>query len=231
MRVLVVLLSCLFASQAGAQMYKGRWAVGGDFSFLNSRNAQSNSSNNFSEELGTGFNFRVHTGQFITNKLYTYGVVGINYSTLQRNYEAGTTTGGKDIRETLANATNIGVGAGTRWYIKGTERVGFFLQGQVMLSGTYVRRDEYFVENDTVKSDTKIKYPFYTLGININPGVYVVLSKRWQLTFDLGNLYFSQTWQPEKKGVIERSSNSSFGMDINLFDFRVGALYLLGKNE
>lgn len=212
-------------------MYKGRWAVGGEFSFLNSRNAQSSTSSNFSEELGTGFNFRVHSGQFVTNTLYTYGVVGINYSTLQRNFEAGRTTGTKDIRETLANATNVGVGAGTRWYIKGTERVGFFVQGQVMFSGTYVRRDEYYVENDTVKSDTKIKYPFYTLGININPGVYVVLSKRWQLTFDLGNLYFSQTWQPEKKGVIERSSNSSFGMDVNLFDFRVGALYLLGKNE
>ncbi len=226
----LLLLSLLLATQAGAQMYKGRWAVGGEFSFLNSRNDQSSGSNNFSEELNTGFSFRLNGGQFVSQKLYTYGVAGITYSTLQRNYEMGT-SGAKEIRKTLANATTIGIGGGTRWYIKGTERVGFFLQGQAVFSGTNVRREEFYSENDTVQSDAKVKYPFYSLDINIKPGVYLIVSKRWQLTFNLGNLYFTQTWQPEKTGVVGRSSNSTFGMDVNLFDFRVGALYLLGKNE
>jgi hypothetical protein len=221
-------LLIIAAMPAFAQMQKGRWAVGGEFSFLNTHNDQSNSSYSFAQSSNTGFNFDLMGGKFVRNDWYVYGVFALNYSKSSSNQESN--IGSKEVNRRLATALTPSLGAGVRKYIRATDRMGFFVQGQASFSNTFVRNEYYYVDNDTVQQDVKARYPFYSLTFNINPGVYVNLAKRWQLTFNLGNLYFIQTWQPEKKGVITKTRNASFGADINLFDFRIGALYFLGKN-
>lgn len=222
-------LLMLATAPAFAQMQKGRWAVGGEFSFLNTHNDQSNGTNSFAASSNTGFNFDLLGGKFVRNDLYLYSVAGMTYTKTRSNQESN--IGGKDINRSLFTALTVNVGGGLRKYFRATDRMGFFVQGQASFSNTFVRNEVYYVDNDTVQQDVKARYPFYSLTFNINPGIYVNLAKRWQLTFNLGNLYFIQTWQPEKKGVVARTRNASFGADINLFDFRIGALYFLGKNE
>lgn len=214
-----------------AQYTKGQWGFGGDFSFVNSRNSQSRSTTDFNDNYSNGFNVSLLGGKFISTKNYLYGTVDVGYTSFIRNLITDNFPN-KIEQEIFSSNFTLQAGVGLRWYFAVNEKniVGLFVQGQIRAGNTWINQRNFAARNDTVSQDIKVNYPIRIFSANINPGVYVNITSQWQLTASIGNLYFIQTIIPESADVNLPKQNSSFGLDVNIFDFRLGVLYTPKRN-
>ena len=209
-----------------SQFTPGRWAVGGEFSFVNSRSDYSTTNTSFSSGTSSGLNSKIYAGQFLTEKSYLHAILNFDITKVKNNFES--TVGGLEVRSSLSNIYTFGAGAGWRRYFPANKTLGFFVQGQATISRTWVINEVYFEHNDTVTQETRTSQQFNSLRLNINPGAYVNVGKHWQFTLNLGSLYYIQTWYPKGQDLYG-TRTSAFGMDVNIFDFKLGVLYLIGK--
>ncbi len=221
------------ATAANAQYQKGQWAWGGEFSFVNSRNNVSRSTNAFSDNLSTGFNISAIGGKFVTQKMLLYGIADVAYSSSGTDLLLDDITGRREQRSYIS-ITTAQIGIGVRRYYAVNERniVGFFVQVQLKAGNTWYSTRFFNSVGDTVFDDVKLKYPIRIASLTINPGIYINVTPMWQLTVNIGNLYATQTILPNwvnAGGVTRR--NFSFGLDVNLFDFRLGVLYTPNKRK
>lgn len=216
-----------------AQYQKGQWALGGEFSFINSRNNISRSTNAFSDNLSTGFNISAIGGKFVTQKMLLYGIVDVAYNSSGTDLLLDDITGKREQRSYIS-ITTAQIGIGVRRYYAVNERniVGFFVQGQLRVGNNWTSIRYFSSEGDSVFTDVKQKYPIRIANFNINPGIYINVTPMWQLTLNVGNLYATQTIVPnwvDVGGISKR--NFSFGLDVNLFDFRLGAVYTPNRRK
>lgn len=216
-----------------AQYQKGQWALGGEFSFINSRNNISRSTNAFSDNLSTGFNISAIGGKFVTQKMLLYGIVDVAYNSSGTDLLLDDITGKREQRSYIS-ITTAQIGIGIRRYYAVNERniVGFFVQGQLRVGNNWTSIRYFSSEGDSVFTDVKQKYPIRIANFNINPGIYINVTPMWQLTLNVGNLYATQTIVPswvDVGGISKR--NFSFGLDVNLFDFRLGAVYTPNRRK
>ena len=216
-----------------AQYQTGQWAWGGEFSFINSRNNVSRSTNAFSDNLSTGFNISVMGGKFVTQKILLYGIADVAYNSSGTDLLLDDITGRREQRNYTSNTT-VQLGVGLRRYFIVNERniVGFFVQGQLKMGNTWHSTRFFNSIGDTVFDDVKLRYPIRIASLNINPGIYINVTPMWQLTVNIGNLYATQTIVPNwvnAGGISKR--NFSFGLDVNLFDFRLGVLYTPNRRK
>jgi hypothetical protein len=220
----VVLVLTVFT--VNAQYQRGQWGFGGEFSFINSRNSVSRSTTDFVDAKSNGFNTSLIAGKFTSGRTYLYGVADVEYTSVVRDLVVENLTNSTE-QQSFSSFFTVQAGVGARRYYKVNEKniVGFFVQGQVMVGNTWVSQQNYAEINDSVLSDINQKYPIRLLSVNVNPGVYVNITPKWQLTVNVGNLYFTQSVIPDFVDIGVSKRNSSFGLDVNLFDFRLGVLY------
>lgn len=225
-KLIYTFLFVLGFTAANAQYQKGQWGFGGEFSFVNSRNTLSRSTTDFSETYRNGFNLKLVAGKFSSPKTFIYGVVDAGYNNSTANVVYDNVTNSVE-QEAYTSVFTLQAGIGLRRYFVVNEKniVGFYLQGQLQAGNSWTSTRSYNALNDSVYQDASQKYPTRIISAQINPGVYVNVTEKWQLTFNVGNLYFSQTFIPEWVEYGGSRRNSSFGLDVNLFDFRLGVLY------
>ena len=218
---------------AKAQYEKGQWAFGGDFSFANAQSNLSNTDNVLNNSSTSGFNFSINWGDFKTPSLLLFSQAGVDYRLTNQNYVADATTGRTERRSfTAATTINVGVGLRRYWKMNDDNIVGFFLQGHLHAGNTWGNNSFFSSANDTVYNDTKLDYQIRTIGLNISPGVYVNITPKWQLLFDVGNLYATQTFVPRWSARNGSTKNDfSFGVDLNVFDFRLGVMYTPNRTK
>lgn len=220
----IALVLMVFTSDA--QYLRGQWGLGGEFSFINSRNRLSRSTTDFVDVRSSGFNTSLIAGKFTSNRTYIYGVVDLEYTSVDRDLVVENLTRSTE-QQSFTSFFTVQAGIGVRRYYKVNEKniIGFFVQGQAMVGNTWVSQQNFAAIDDSVLSDINQKYPIRLLSINVNPGVYVNITPKWQLTVNVGNLYFTQSVIPDFVDINVSKKNSSFGLDVNLFDFRLGVLY------
>ena len=230
-RILYTGLLLMVAFSLKAQYKKGQFGVGGDFSFINSRNSLSRSTTDFNDNYSNGFNVSLIGGKFISSKNYLYGIVDVSYSSFVRNLITDNFDN-KVQQEVFSSSFSLQAGVGLRRYFAVNEKniVGLFMQGQLKVGNTWVTQRNFATQNDSVSQDVKINYPVRIFSASLSPGVYVNITPQWQLTANVGNLYFIQTIIPENEQVNLSKRNSSFGLDVNIFDFRLGVLYTPKKD-
>lgn len=225
-RIVYTFILVCFGLNLNAQYNKGQFGIGGEFSFVNSRNTLNRSTTDFANSYNNGFNLGLNAGGFISSRDYLYGVLETEYGSFKRDFVTDNLTN-KTEQDVFSSTFTLQAGVGLRRYFKVNEKniVGFFFQGQALVGNSWVTRRNFAAQNDSVFQDIKENYPVRILNLNINPGVYVNITPQWQLTVNIGDLYFVQTIIPESAEVNQPRQNSSFGLDVNLFDFRLGVLY------
>lgn len=225
-RIIYTVMLISFGLSLSAQYDKGQFGVGGEFSFVNSRNSLNRSTTDFANSYNNGFNLGLNAGGFISRRDYFYGVLETEYSSFKRDFVTDNLTN-KTEQDLFSSTFTLQVGVGMRRYFKVNEKniVGFFFQGQALVGNSWINQRNFAAQNDSVFQDTKVSYPVRIINLNFNPGVYVNITPQWQLAMNIGNLYFVQTFIPDFVDVEQPRRNSSFGLDVNLFDFRLGVLY------
>lgn len=225
-KFIMLLFAVVSLGTAKAQYTKGQWGIGGEFSFINSRNSVSRSTTDFTDSYSNGFSLSLVGGKFINSKTFLYGVADFEYVSFKRDLILDNVTNRTE-QDIFSSTFTAQLGVGARRYYSFSEKniVGLFLQGQLKVGNSWVNQRNFASRNDSVYNDLKLYYPVRIISANINPGVYVNITPQWQLTLNVGNLYFTQTIVPEFATYSGNRNNSSFGLDVNLFDFRLGVLY------
>ncbi len=223
--ILIAVLVAVFFS-IKAQYSTRQSVIGGEFSFANSRNSISRSTTDFANSYSNGFNAGIMAGEFITPKTLLYGALNVEYASFIRDLVTDNLTN-KTEQDIFSSTFTMQLGVGARRYYAVNEKnvIGLFLQGQIGVGNSWIVQRNFASVNDSVFQDFDQRYPVRILSANINPGVYVNITKSWQLTLNIGNLYYTQTLIPEFANYAGNRNNSSFGLDVNLFDFRLGVLY------
>lgn len=215
-------------SNCFAQFEKGQKAIGGEFLIFNTTNNFSESESGFSTNTGAGISLNFNKGKFFRKNLYGYGSLFWGYNNTFRETEGSDALGINLDRSRNTNIT-IGLGAGLRKYYPATEKIGLYLNGSIGANITRAKEKNYASVHDTVLKDLTQVYPFYNASISIVPGVYVMLNPKWQLNFNIGNLYVEHTLRPSRKGIVNYRSTTTMGLNFNIFDFRLGVLYMPGR--
>ncbi len=223
--ILFIVLVLAFAT-TNAQYQKGQWGFGGEFSFINSRNSISRSTTDFADESSNVFNTSIIGGKFISKHTYLYGIADLRYTSNNKDVVIDNFTNSTE-RQSFSSFFTVQAGIGVRRYFKVNEKniIGFFAQGQIMLGNTWASELNFSSVNDTVLSNVRRRYPVRLFSVDINTGIYVNITPKWQLMVNVGNLYFTQSAIPHFVNIEAPKRNASFGLDINLFDFRLGILY------
>lgn len=226
----ILILGTLLASAtlSFAQFDKGQKAIGGDFLVFNTTNNFSQTESGFSKNNGTGISLNFNKGKFFRNNFYRYATIFGGLSLGNRETEDNDNLG-LNLSRTRYSYLSFGIGGGIRKYYPATDKIGLFINGQISGQITRTRNKFYATQHDTVLRDETQTYPSYDAELSIVPGVYVMLNPKWQLNFNIGNLYLSHTLVPGRSGVVNYSSTTTMGLNFNIFDFRLGILYMPGR--